>query len=180
MTHLRRSDITFNQTHLTIFIEKSKTDIYRDGNYSFIAKTNTALCPVETLPQYMVMAGICDESEDYIFRSVSYLKTHNRYILRKNNHPVSYTTARQAVRKLLGEIGLNPKQFGLHSLRSGGALAGANNVIGIMRFLCLLYLAHLYTILLDWPHYYREWGQGQPSFQQNISEESLLAKFNKL
>ena len=31
--------------------------------------------------------------------------------------------------KLLGENGFNPKQFGLHSLRSGGASAAGNNGI---------------------------------------------------
>ena len=129
VANLRRSDVTFNLTHMTIFIERSKTDIYRDGNYSFIAKTHSALCPVETLQRYFVMAGICDESEVYLFRSVSFLKSQNRYVLRINNIPISYTTAREAVMKLLGEIGLNPKQFGLHSLRSGGASAAANNEI---------------------------------------------------
>ncbi len=56
--------------------------------------------------QYFVKAGLCNESEDYLFRSFSFLLSHNCYIL--NNHPVSYTTAREAVVKLLGEIRLNP------------------------------------------------------------------------
>ena len=33
------ADFVFQETHLEIFIEKSKTDIYRDGLFLFLAKT---------------------------------------------------------------------------------------------------------------------------------------------
>ena len=47
--------------------------------------------------------------------------------LRKIDKFLSYTTVRGHVLDLLANIGLDPKKFGLHSLRSGGALAAANH-----------------------------------------------------
>ena len=47
-------------------------------------------------------------------------------MLRKIDKPLSYTTVRGCVLELLANVGLDPKKFGLHSLRSGGASAAAN------------------------------------------------------
>ena len=40
---------------------------------------------------------------------------------------MSYTRAREIVKTALSSIGLDPKLFGLHSFRSGGASAAASN-----------------------------------------------------
>ena len=40
---------------------------------------------------------------------------------------ISYTCLRESFRKKLKELGYNPDNFGLHSLRAGGATAAANN-----------------------------------------------------
>ncbi|XP_060558663.1 uncharacterized protein LOC132718966 [Ruditapes philippinarum] len=72
LTSIRRSDITFHDDHIAIFIEKSKTDIYRDGNWSVIAKTGYRTCPVSLLKLYLKCAKINDDSNEFIFRSLSY------------------------------------------------------------------------------------------------------------
>lgn len=59
-------------------------------------------------------------------RVVSYFKSLDVYKLRKLNKPISYTTARENVSDAVKHIKLYPKNFGLHSLRSGGAIAAAN------------------------------------------------------
>ena len=41
--------------------------------------------------------------------------------------PLSYSRTREIVVEGLKKIGLNLKQFGLHSLRAGGATSAANN-----------------------------------------------------
>ena len=46
--------------------------------------------------------------------------------MRKIDKPLSYMTVGGHVLELLANIGLDPKKFGLHSLRSGGASAAAN------------------------------------------------------
>ena len=129
IAQLRRCDISFYSEYMTIFIEKSKTDMYRDGHHSFIAMTNTDLCPVMNLRHYIAKAQIPDESDEFIFRSMTFFKSTNCYSLRKMNIPISYTTARDAVQSLFRQVGLDTKNFGLHSLRSGGATAAANNGI---------------------------------------------------
>ena len=44
---LRRFDIIINKTFLSIFIEKSKTDVYREGSWVYLTKLDTVLCPIE-------------------------------------------------------------------------------------------------------------------------------------
>lgn len=39
--NIRCSDVCFEKTHMAIFIEKSKTDIYRNGQRMVIARTQT-------------------------------------------------------------------------------------------------------------------------------------------
>ena len=51
--------------------------------------------------------------------------TKNGFKLRQAGS-ISYTRVRELVLTLLESIGLDRKQFGLHSLRSGGASAAAN------------------------------------------------------
>ena len=46
--------------------------------------------------------------------------------MRKKDVPVNYSTVREDVRSVLKKIGLKEWDYGLHSLRSGGASAAAN------------------------------------------------------
>ena len=43
---LKRSDILINSVYMSVFIESSKTDKYRDGAWILISRTGTFLCPV--------------------------------------------------------------------------------------------------------------------------------------
>ena len=111
--------------HIEIFIESSKTDQLGDCAWVVIARTNSPLCPVTMLECYMRMAiviatGTCGK---YLFRAI--VNTKNDQKLRESAG-VSYTRMRELVLEKLSAIGLGPKRFGLHSLRSGGASAAAN------------------------------------------------------
>ena len=97
---------------MSIFIEKSKTGIYRNGHWLHLAKLNLNLCTLDLTRRYFVLAGIEN--------------TKNGQKLRKIDKPPSYTTIRGYVLDLLANIGLDPKKFGLYSLRSGGASVAAN------------------------------------------------------
>ena len=124
LSNLKRSDFILHNTHMSIFIEKSKTDIYRKGHWLHLAKLNSNLCPLDLTKRYFVLAGIDNQCDKYIFRGIE--NTKNGQKLRKIDKPLSYTTVRGHVLDLLANIGLDPKKFGLHSLRSGGASAAAN------------------------------------------------------
>ncbi|CAG2214886.1 unnamed protein product [Mytilus edulis] len=57
LAHIRSSDLTFNDSHLQLNIQKSKTDRYRQGNTILISRTGTDLCPVSMLQKYFRVAN---------------------------------------------------------------------------------------------------------------------------
>ena len=122
--NLRRSDFKIFDEYAMMFIEKSKTDMYRDGHWMFISKLNSELCPIRNLEEYFRFANLDPNSTEFIFRAVK--SSSSRQSLRKKEEPISYTTVREDVLATLKAIGLNSTSFGLHSLRSGGASAAAN------------------------------------------------------
>ncbi|KAK3107307.1 hypothetical protein FSP39_011571 [Pinctada imbricata] len=67
---LKICDISFFTTHMSIFIEKSKTDIYRDGNWLVISRTGTKLCPVMNLEKLFSYANL-EFSDTYLFRNLT-------------------------------------------------------------------------------------------------------------
>lgn len=125
LVNIRACDILFYPTHVSIFIEKSKTDKYRQGTYVIIAKTDRITCPVAFLSSYIKDANINLEDDKYIFRQISFYKSSNSYKLRNAGH-ISYTRARELLLEKLESLGLETSKFGLHSLRSGGATSAAN------------------------------------------------------
>ena len=124
LSKLRLCDVTIHGDHMELFIESSKTDQLRQGARVVIARTNTDLCPVTMLERYMSMAHItCVSSESFLFRGIVNTKNGSRL---RDNGGLSYTTVREAVLEKLQAIGLDKRQYGLHSLRAGGASAAAN------------------------------------------------------
>ena len=124
--NLQRSDIYFESTYVKLFIEKSKTDIYREGNWIYLSKSGSVLCPVENLTAYLRLAKVHQRSDEYVFRAITVFKKLQVEELRHTNRPLSYSRMRDILLDSLAKIGLDPKLFGLHSLRSGGATSAAN------------------------------------------------------
>lgn len=110
---------------MSLFIESSKTDKYRDGAWIFVAKTGNITCPYDLLKRYLKKANIGSQDDRCIFRGVSFLKKYNAFKLRDSGK-FAYTNARDILIAKLKAIGLKENNFGLHSLRSGGASAAAN------------------------------------------------------
>ena len=124
LLNLRRCDIEYFPSHMSVFIQKSKTDIYRDGNQIIIARTGNNLCPVKNLELYLQWVDNNHEFDFYLFRNLT--KDNDHYNFRKENVPLCYTRMRelfiQAFKPFVSDI----KSYGLHSLRSGGATAACN------------------------------------------------------
>ena len=93
-SNIMRSGIDFQPSYMEIFIENSKMDICRNGNWIYIARSNSDLCPVMTLQRYLNIAKINKNSEEFIFRSTASDRNHQHRTLRKKNVPLSYTRAR--------------------------------------------------------------------------------------
>ena len=112
-----------NNEHVEIFVESSKTDQFSKGAWVPIAHTNSDICPIAVLQCYFHLADIQGNAEKLLFRSLS--STKQGYCLRPSGG-LSYTWVREQVLEKLKELGLDPKQFSLYSLRSGGASAAAS------------------------------------------------------
>ena len=123
LLNLKVCDISFHSTHMSLFIEKSKTDIYRDGSWLIIARTATNLCPVKNLELYFSYGNL-EYSENYLFRNIT--KCSGSYRFRNDNKPLSYTRMREIFIEAFSPFVNNIKEYGLHSLRAGGASAAAN------------------------------------------------------
>ena len=77
------------------------------------------------LLDYVNWAGISLHEEKIIFRQICYCKSSNSYKLRN----AGYISCTRAWGILLGKLeilGLDKNNFGLHSLRAGGATNAAN------------------------------------------------------
>ncbi|XP_062576265.1 integrase/recombinase xerD homolog [Saccostrea cucullata] len=126
LVHLKRSDICFYGNYMTLTIQKSKTDRYKEGSNVVVSCTNEITCPVRITRRYLSLANINDQSNEYLFRSITYCKNSNTYKLR-GEKCLSYTRAREILLDALASLGLDRTKFGLHSLRAGGATAAANH-----------------------------------------------------
>ncbi len=126
LINIRRCDIQLHTTLVNIFISKSKTDIFRQGAWVLIAATNSPTCPVSMLKKYLTVAELMDDDSDegFLFRPCNYIKSENRYKLRSGQ--LSYSRCLDTFKTALSSVGLDPKRFGLHSLRAGGATAAAH------------------------------------------------------
>ena len=124
LINIRPCDIAMLGNAIKLHIPCSKTDQLRRGDEVLIAKTGNIMCPVAMLQQYMIIAGIEWEDQRPLFRPIS--KTKNGEKLRESGH-ISYSCLRELFKKKLTQLGYNQVEFGLHSLRAGGATSAANN-----------------------------------------------------
>ena len=123
VSRLHRSDLVFSSTYVKAFIEKIKTDIYREGNWVYIS-ASSKICPLKQLQYYLALANITENSEEFLFRDLSRGK---KFSLRTKNKPISYSRIRENFIKVLRAVNLDWRKYGLHSLRSGGASLAAYN-----------------------------------------------------
>ena len=124
LSNLRICDVDLCDSHVKLFLEKSKTDQLREGSWVIVAKTGKTTCPVTMLQRYLNLAEISDfDCQDFLFRPISLLKSCDKYVLRSGK--LSYTRCREILKESLDAVGLNSKEYGLHSLRAGGASAAA-------------------------------------------------------
>ena len=78
------------------------------------------------LERYLFTTAVkLDKSEQFLYRGI--IRSKNGSKLRENGG-LSYTTVRETVLERFKAIGLDKQQYGLHSLRAGGASAAAAGV----------------------------------------------------
>lgn len=123
LANIQPKHFQFYDGFLKMFVPRSKTDVYREGNYVYIAKLESKYYPVAILCSYIEAANLDLSSHLPLFRPLT--KSKSGYSLRDGN--LSYTRCRIIFKTTLKDLGYDPKEYGLHSLRSGGARAVISN-----------------------------------------------------
>jgi len=121
LANIRPCDLEISKDHLTIQIPRSKTDQLRQGNEVVVARTSSETCPVAMLETYIQRGGIQMDSSQKLFRPIS----NGRCEKLRESGGITYSRMRELLKQKLVELGFNPADFSLHSLRAGGATAAA-------------------------------------------------------
>ena len=122
--NLKNSDVILKETHMSIFIEKSKTGVYREGYWMHLSKLQSTLCPIKLFKSYIEAAKVKKSEEKFIFRQICH--SRQGFKLKDLDKPISYTRVRDILLTNLKNIGLDKTQYGLPSLTLGGSTAAAN------------------------------------------------------
>ena len=89
-----------------------------------ITHTGTNVCPIAMLERYLKLVSVsAGQSNSFLFRGITHTKNGTKL---REKGGLSYTTICEADFEKLEAIGLHKRQYGLHSLRTGGASAAAN------------------------------------------------------
>ena len=123
LVNLKPCNLEIRDDMLRIRIGRSKTDQLRQGDEVLIARTSSRTCPVAILESYMKQTGMSWDDHRFLFRPIQ--KTKRGEMLRESGQ-ISYSCLRDLFRKNLDCLGFSSGDFGLHSLRAGGASAAAN------------------------------------------------------
>ena len=129
LSKLRFCDVLFARKYMKSFIEQSKTDVYRKGEWVYVSKLDSNNCPVDIMKRYLRKAKFNEYSEDFIFRGITRNKIKSKRSLKKSNKPISYATVRSIVLDAFKTVGANIATLGTHSLRKGGATAAARHSV---------------------------------------------------
>ena len=95
MSNLKRHQFIIYDSYISLFLEASTTDVYREGTDVVISRTNNSTCAVNMLLIYLSLADIQSDSTDFIFRPLCFCKASDSYNLR--NGKLSYTTAKEII-----------------------------------------------------------------------------------
>ena len=96
LANVQAKHLTFCDAFVKIFVPRSKTDVYREGNYVYNAKLENKYCPVAILRRYIEAANLDLSSDLPLFMPLT--KTKSGYSLR--NGKLSYTHCRAILRLL--------------------------------------------------------------------------------
>ena len=102
---LKCSDLILKETHMSIFIEKSKTKVYREGYWMHLSNLQSVLCPIKLLRKYIEAAKTKESEEKFIFRQIYHSK--QGFKLKDLDKPISYTTVKDILLTSLKKIGLD-------------------------------------------------------------------------
>ena len=114
--HLCPSDVSFSSsqeaTSMHIRLKQSKTDPFRSGHTITIGATNSAVCPVFAMKQYLLIRTA--------------MPKHGPLFLLLSTKPLTKQDLISETRRLLDSAGFNSSLFAGHSYRIGAATTAAS------------------------------------------------------
>ena len=117
MSHINCNHFSTVSGGLKLFIPSSKTDIYRQGKYVFLAKDNADLYSL--FFKYLSKAKLNLKDNHFLFGPIKFDQSTKDFAI--TNSKLSYDVFRNVVKQSVSVLGYDPKDFGTHSCRSGGA-----------------------------------------------------------
>lgn len=110
LSNLKRANLQLAGDQMAIILTNRKNDQFREGSVIRVARRGSRTCPV-ALTERLLLVGQHKES-DYLFRKIC----HTKWGFSFRPQQLTYSRATEL---------FDPSQYGLHSLRSGGASTAA-------------------------------------------------------
>ena len=120
LINLRPCNFKVTDKMMNIKILHSKTDQWRQGDDILVARTRNTTCPVAMMEHYMQVTCMSWEDQCFLFRLIQATKRGQTF---RELGKISYSCLKEAFKKKMADLS---EEFGLHSLRAGGATATAN------------------------------------------------------
>ena len=124
LSHVALNHIDETEDGYKILIPKSKTDKFRNGSHVFLKKSSNDLSVSSLFERYLNLVDLKIGSNHFLFFPLK----KNGSSFSKANKILSYATYRDTVKQLIEKIGHDPKDYGTHSMRSGGATELASDI----------------------------------------------------
>ena len=117
LANIQPRNLTFCDGFVKIFVPRSKTDVYSESNYVYIAKLESKYCPVTILRKYIEGANLDLSSQLPLVRTLT--RNTSGYSFRNGN--LFHTRCREIFKTTLKpDSGYDPKEY-------GGATADVSN-----------------------------------------------------
>ena len=126
LLNTKLKNVTIFADHMKIYLPKSKTDQHREGEKVVIARTGTRFCPVGQVEKFLTEAKLDIERNKDAYIVPRLHKTRKGHKASKTKG-ISKTTMSEIFQKNTASFRKEDENFGLHSLRSGGASSAANH-----------------------------------------------------
>ena len=119
ISHLICDFIQEVEKGFVVRIPRSKTDKFRNGKNVFLAKNPGSFSASTLLKRYLSLADLKLGENCFLFSPLRKMASSGRFELCKSILP--YASYNRIIKTSIVKLGLDPKLFGTHSCRAGGA-----------------------------------------------------------
>ena len=119
ISHLTCNLIQEVEKGFVIRIPRSKTDKFRNGKNVFLAKNASPHSASSLLSSYLVLAGLKLGMNHFLFCPVKRNVSSGK--IKLCNSKLSFASFSSIIKIAISRLGLDPKLYGTHSCRAGGA-----------------------------------------------------------